>query len=102
MEPRSPPLSVLRRAQRSRADPRRAPRMRRWLASTTLEVGLPLAEECADPFLRVLGLEGGGEPLRLVLEPLIEVAVRGDFLDLLDRQRCLAGELARPRQRRVE
>ena len=42
------------------------------------------------------------EALLLVLDPLVEVALVGDELDLLDRERRLAGELARPGERRVE
>src|SRR4051812_31609514 len=91
MEPRSPPLS-----ERQPAPPRGAGRL------LTLELSFPLAEECADPFLRVVGLERSGEALRLGLETLVEVTVRGDLLDLLDGDRRLVRELARPRQRRVE
>src|SRR4051794_15615539 len=91
MEPRSPLLSALRRAQRRAAGPLLA-----------LELRLPLAEECSDPLLRILRLERRGKALRLGLQALIEVAVRRHALDLLNRDRRLAGELARPRQRRVE
>src|SRR4051812_46815650 len=58
----------------------------------TLELRLPLAEECADPLLRVLGLERIGEALRLRLQPLVQIAVRGHALDLLDGDRRLPGE----------
>src|SRR3954447_1130407 len=91
MAPRSPLPSVRQPAPR-----RGAGRL------LPLELSFPLAEECADPFLRVFGLERGGEALRLLLEALVEVAVRRDLLDLLDRDRRLIRKLARPRQRRVE
>src|SRR4051794_36668522 len=91
MEPRSPLPSALRPAP-----PRGAGRL------LPLELSFPLAEECADPLLRVIGLEGSGKSLRLGLKTLVEVAVRGDLLDLLDRDRRLVRELPRPRQRRVE
>ena len=41
---------------------------------------------------------------RLLLgrDALVEVALVRDLLDLLERERRLAGELARPRERRVE
>src|SRR5215218_4669434 len=66
------------------------------------ETRLPLAEERADPFLRVLRPEGGPEGLGFDPETLVEVPVTRDLLDPLDRQRRLAGELACPRHRRVE
>src|SRR4051794_33996731 len=91
MEPRSPRLSGLRRAP--------PPAGGRLLP---LELSFPLAEECADPFLRVFGLERGGKPLRLVLQALVEITVSRHTLDLLDRDRRLAGQLARPRKCRVE
>ena len=43
-----------------------------------------------------------GEALLLGLDPLVEVALVGDVLDLLDRERRLAGELARPGERGLE
>src|SRR3954465_188483 len=91
MEPRSPLLSG-----RRPAPPRGAGRL------LALELSFPLAEECPDPFLRVLGLEGSGKALRLGLKTLVEVAIRGDLFDLLDRDRRLVRQLPRPRQRRVE
>src|SRR5215213_9188496 len=91
MEPRSPLLSG-----RPRAPPSAGARL------LALELRLPLAEECADPFLRVFGLERSGEALGFVLQALVEVAVGRHRLDLLNRERSLIRELARPRQRRVE
>src|SRR4051812_6842102 len=67
-----------------------------------LEMRRPLAEEGADALLRVLRVERRLEPARLCLEALAELAGRRHRLDLLDRDRRLLGELARPRQRRVE
>ena len=61
-----------------------------------------LAEEGADALLGVLGGERGGEALLLGLDALVEVALVRDLLDLLDRERRLAGELARPGERGVE
>src|SRR4051812_24754102 len=98
MARRSPlPLERLP-APHPQAGARPGPRMRRWRASAALEVGLPLAEERADPFLRVIRLERGREPFCLGLQAFAEVTVCGHPLDLLDRDRCLAGQLARPRQ----
>src|SRR3954471_8861586 len=91
MAPRSPLLSI-----RQPAPQRGAGRL------LTLELSFPLAEECADPFLRIFGLERSGKALGFVLQALVEVAVRRHALDLLDRNRGLAGELARPRQCGVE
>ena len=54
------------------------------------------------PSLGVAGAEHGGERLLLGLDPGVEVAGRRHPLDLLDRQRRLAGQLAGPRQRGVE
>src|SRR5439155_304834 len=73
----------------------------RWCLPT-LPRRLPLAQERADPLARVLALEDGGEGLLLGGEALVEVAGAADRLDLLDRQRRLSRQLARPRQRRVE
>src|SRR4051794_35015483 len=94
MAPRSPLRSV-----RLRGPPSAAARRAGLL---TLELRLPLAEECADPLLRVFGLERCGKALCLRLQALVDVAVRGHLLDLLDRDRRLTRELARPGQRRVE
>ena len=54
------------------------------------------------PSLRVGAREDRREGALLGLDPLVEVAGAGDALDLLDRQRRLTGELARPLQRGVE
>src|SRR3954447_15017991 len=62
----------------------------------------PLAEEGPDAFLRVLGQECGGEALLLGLDALVQVPLVRDPLHLLDRDRGLARELARPGERRVE
>src|SRR5919107_755350 len=61
-----------------------------------------LAEEGADPLLRIFGLERRGEAGLLVLDALVEVRVVRGPLDALDGQRRLARELACPRERRVE
>src|SRR3954469_5315681 len=68
----------------------------------TFELRLALAEECRDPFLRVLRAERPAQGLALGAEPLLEVAVGRHRLDLLDRERSLLGELAGPRQCGVE
>src|SRR3954451_7493163 len=62
----------------------------------------PLAEEGPDAFLCVLGQERGGEALLLGLDALVQVTLVRDPLHLLDRDRGLARELARPGERRVE
>src|SRR3954470_2915442 len=63
---------------------------------------LALAQECADPLPAVLGLKHSAEAGLLGLDAGVEIAGRADVLDLLDGERRLLGELARPRQRRVE
>src|SRR3954463_2623284 len=73
---------------------------RPWLLA--LELRRPLAEEGADDLLGVLRVERGLEPPRLGLETLAELAGRRHRLDLLDRDRRLLRELARPRERGVE
>src|SRR4051812_18807320 len=73
---------------------------RPWLLA--LELRRPLAEEGADALLGVLRVERGLEPPRLGLETLAELAGRRHRLDLLDRDRRLLRELARPRERGVE
>src|SRR3954451_10628496 len=70
--------------------------------SFSLELRRALAEEGADALLGVLGRERLLEPARLRLEALAKLAGGRHRLDLLDRDRRLLGELARPRQRRVE
>ena len=85
-------------ASRSSAAARRA----RSLTSP-VHFGRALAEEGADALLGVLA---DGRPRAnaglLGLDALVEVALGGDLLDLLDGERRLLGELARPGERRVE
>ena len=69
-------------------------------AHAPLKRGGAPAEEGGDALARVLGGEHGAERLALGRKPLVEVAVVGDALDLLDRQRRLAGELAAPARAR--
>src|SRR4051794_1960102 len=61
-----------------------------------------LTEECGDPLLGVLGEERRGEALLLGLDPLVEIALVGNRLDLLDGERCLLGQLACPGQGDLE
>src|SRR5687767_1862668 len=63
---------------------------------------LALAQEGGDALARVLAAERGGEPLLLGRDALVEVALARHLLDLLHGERRLAGQLARPQQRRVE
>ena len=61
-----------------------------------------LLQERRDPLAGVLGAEHGREALLLGLDPGVEIAGGRHPLDLLDRQRRLARELARPGERGVE
>src|SRR6266545_3060965 len=63
---------------------------------------LALTEKRTDPLARVIGAERGDEAALLGLDPLVEVRLGRDLLDLLDCHRRLPGELARPRERCVE
>src|SRR5215208_6369919 len=58
--------------------------------------------EGADALLRVLGSEHRREALALDLEPLVELRLSRDLLDLLDGERRLLRQLARPLEGRVE
>ena len=75
---------------------------RRWTSVLDATVTRPATSACACsrkalmPSLGVLGLERGREGLLLGLDALVEVALVRDLLDLLDRQRRLLGEPARP------
>src|SRR5438445_2145981 len=90
-------------APRSRRPSARPPSLRPGAARlAALELRLALPEECADPLLRVLGLERRRKALCLGLEALVQVGVRRDRLDLLDGERRLFGQLARPGERGVE
>ena len=65
--------------------------------------GRALAQEGGDPLASVLGGEHRARsPAFSAAIPASRSPVADDPLDLLDRQRRLAGELARPGQRRVE
>src|SRR5213082_353536 len=70
--------------------------------SLALEVRVALAEERGNALLRVLRPEHLAERLRLDLEPLAELALVRDLLDLLDRERRLLGQLAGPGEGGVE
>ena len=79
----------------------RRPRDGRWEPRMPCLLALPLraalAEEGGDALRGVLGARKAfGEAGLLGLDALVEVALVGDELDLLDRERRLAGELSRP------
>src|SRR5918994_2946582 len=61
-----------------------------------------LLKEGGDSLLAVLRQECRCEPLLLGLDPLVQVALVGDRLDLLDSERRLPGELAGPGEGGVE
>src|SRR3954470_3724143 len=63
---------------------------------------LALLKEGADALLRVEGEKRGRKALLLGLDPLVEIALVGGLLYLLDRDRGCLGEPARERQRLVE
>src|SRR5437016_1290748 len=62
----------------------------------------PFGEKGSDPLAGISALKGRGKRPLLRLYARVEIARGGDLFDLLERQRGLACELARPRQRRVE
>ena len=99
----APVRATTRVAPRGGGRERRAPAGRASVATSPCHFGVALAEERADALLaRPRERNAVGEARLLGLDPLVEVALVGDQLDLLDRDRRLAGERARPRQRRVE
>src|SRR6516164_8974810 len=75
---------------------------RERIALAAAEVGRAFGQEGGDPLPRVGAGEDCREPPLLVLDPRVQIARRRDALYLLDRQRSLAGQLARPGQGRVE
>src|SRR6185436_16446246 len=74
----------------------------RGRCSLALELRVALLQEGADALARVLGAEDGGECLLLGGDAVVEIALVRRALDVLQRERRLARELARPRERRVE
>src|ERR1043166_4906694 len=70
--------------------------------SLPLELRRALPEEGGDPLARVLARERRDEAPLLGLDALVEVAGVRHALDLLERDRRLAGELAAPAHRLVE
>src|SRR3954451_1700678 len=70
--------------------------------SAPTELRRALVDEGGDALAGVLGAEGGHEAVALRGQALVEVGAEGHALDLLHRQRRLAGRLARPQQRGVE
>src|SRR3954469_25224755 len=71
-------------------------------SSLPLELRLPLLDERADPLARVLGRERLQERVPLGGQALVEIAGVRDLLDLLQRDRRLAGVLTPPGERLVE
>src|SRR6185436_16809323 len=67
-----------------------------------LETGAALLQESRDSLPRIRGPEHGSEPLLLGSYAFVDVALVRDRLDLLDCQRGLAGQLARPIEGDVE
>src|SRR5436190_21013069 len=76
--------------------------LNRAVALPARPTGLALAQERGDALAGVLGAERGREAALLGLDALVQIALGRDALDLLDRHRRLAAELARPGQGRVE
>src|ERR1700760_4348620 len=70
--------------------------------SLATEPRAALLEERRDPLAGVLGGEHVRERLLLLLDARVDVDGTGHALDLLDRQRRLFGQLARPGQRGIE
>src|SRR3954452_6997476 len=83
-------------------DPRSLARGAPGSWSRPLEVRRALVDERRDALAAVLGAVDAQECVALGRQAGVEVCVVGDALDLLDRERRLAGEPAAPRQRGVE
>ena len=79
-----------------------APRAARAAASPALELRRALLDERGDALARVLGPNACRNPSRSAARPASRSPCVRDVLDLLDRERRLAGQLAAPGQRGVE
>src|SRR5690349_11519003 len=72
----------------------------RWrsIESTSLELRLPLLEECLDAFLHVIGLHQGQELQEDMMDVLVERLVPSHAhhaLGGLDGERCVGGDFER-------